>query len=192
MLRNFPWVQLTEIHSAKHDIEASFALPPINAIVAPPQPSSSSAPHYSNEELEDELEHRFWEEEEKQYNRLMRSSKVVSNRRFGPQGYISGGRMSATPRPAPRPKKLLAGSSIDVDSQPSSSKPPKSGSSSGRKKKVKKKSRAGIAAAKAAEEAAKRETGSIATANEEQVVHNSNDAKTENEITSEAGSPSSI
>ncbi|PXF49944.1 hypothetical protein BWQ96_00104 [Gracilariopsis chorda] len=169
MLRQLPWINLSEIHSAKHDIEASFALPPIDALVAPPPPSSS-APHYSNEDLEDELEHRFWEEEEHQYNRLMRSTKVISNRRFGPQGYISGGRMRATPRPSPHPapryKKVMTAASAAAQHQPSASpaKPPTSGSTGGRKKKVKKKSRAGIAAAKAAEEAARAQAENLAQA----------------------------
>lgn len=173
MLRELPWVNLSEIHSAKHDIEASFALPPIDALVAPPPPSSS-APHYSNEDLEDELEHRFWEEEEHRYNRLMRSTKVVSNRRFGPQGYISGGRMRATPRPsaspAPRSKKAMASSSAAASAAAqfhppaSPTKPTRAGSTGGRKKKVKKKSRAGIAAAKAAEEAAKAQAEKLTVA----------------------------
>lgn len=155
LLCHLPWIQLSHIHSAKHDIEASFDLPR-------PQPqltsSPSSAPEYNSEDVEDEMEDRFWQEEETQYNRLMRSSRVISNRRFGPQGYISSGHMRATPRPipcptphpAPRLRKLL-GDTSSASQQSFSSSASGSGS---RKKKVKKKSRAGIAAAEAAARAA--------------------------------------
>lgn len=102
------WITLHEIHSPKHDIEASFSLPPrelLHAFHAEDRSTSRSAsspsvPNYVHEEFEDELEDHFWQEEEYHHERLMRRTRTVSNRRYGPSGYISAGRMRAAPRPS--------------------------------------------------------------------------------------------
>lgn len=99
------WVPLSEIHSAKHDIEASFSLPPREILASvysedAHQPASTSVPFYAHEDIEDELEDQFWEEEEFYHDRLMRGTRSISNRRFGPLGYMSAGRMRAAPCPS--------------------------------------------------------------------------------------------
>lgn len=166
LLQRVEWVQTREVFSPIHDLESSFTLPPVSssssssAVVA--SSSFSPAPHYLHEEFEDELESRFWEEEEKQFDRLM-GSRVVSNRRFGANGYISAGRLRATPRPPPRSHKQAAASSAAGPSMAQSTRADEgskrrererksgqangSSSSGGRKKKLKKKSREGIAQA---------------------------------------------
>lgn len=101
------WITLHEIHSPKHDIEASFSLPPRDLLAAinaddvntRSASSSSAVPYFVHEDYEDELEDRIWQEEEYHHERLLRRARTVSNRRYGPSGYISAGRMRATPRP---------------------------------------------------------------------------------------------
>lgn len=158
LLRRVKWVQLREVHSTQHDIQASFVMPQLDSTASGASAASSSssvARHYLNEAVEDELEDRFWEEEQQQFDRLLGGTRVISNRRFGPTGYISSGRMSAKPRRPQPPKRLHLGSASASAGASASPKQQPTGSSSsgGRKKKVKKKSRAGIAAAKAAAEA---------------------------------------
>lgn len=158
LLRHATWVHLREIHTAQHDIEASFALPPLFARPERPAPAPS-APAYATEDVEDELEDRFWAEEEKQFDRLMRG-RAMCNRRFGAQGFISAGRMRATARHPPRANKASRSGNPGSSQQNSarigmqSSKEPAASASGRRKKKVKKKSRAGLAAAAAAAAAA--------------------------------------
>lgn len=169
-MQTMSWVQLREIHSAQHDIEHAFELPPrqpYDARALAMADASAAAPRIMNEELEDELEDRIWEEEEKNYAHYMRGgSRVISNRRFGQHGYIASGHMRAKAKGPQRGKRFgnsgagssqshtAAGGKRNKNSQ---AKPTNGG---GRKKKVKKNSRAGIAAAAAAkaaaEEAAKR------------------------------------
>lgn len=107
-LRDAPWLPLHEIHSPQHDIEASFELPPRYSSWSAGGFSSSSAmdyhlteaspaPYYAHEDFEDELEDRFWQEEEQAHQRLMRTSRSISNRRYGHGGYLASGRMRATP-----------------------------------------------------------------------------------------------
>lgn len=100
------WITLHKIHSPKHDIEASFSLPPRDLLAAihaedvETRPSfSQSVPYFVNEDYEDELEDRIWQEEEYHHERLLRRTRTVSNRRYGPSGFIAAGRMRATPRP---------------------------------------------------------------------------------------------
>eukprot|EP00177_Eucheuma_denticulatum_P006790 GFKZ01012342.1.p1 GENE.GFKZ01012342.1~~GFKZ01012342.1.p1 ORF type:complete len:314 (+),score=47.67 GFKZ01012342.1:381-1322(+) len=181
LLRRVEWVQTREVLSPVQDIESSFTIPSQFSSPSVSQSSSSPAPHYLNEEFEDELESRFWEEEELQFDRLM-SSRVMSNRRFGANGYISAGRLRATPRPPARGKKHEArpGSSAagassahgtQVDNKAKRSEKHRKGSQNqgaasssggGRKKKLKKKSREGIA--QAARKKAEAEAAAVAEA----------------------------
>lgn len=162
LLLRVDWVSPREVLPPLHDL-----LPPTFVLPHPSIPVSP-APQYLHEEVEDELEHRFWEEEERQFDRLIRG-RVLSNRRFGTNGYISAGRLHATPRAPATPHKIL---------HPTASRDSGSGAGSadrqsvtprpaGRKKKLKKKSREGIAAAarkKAEAEAAAAAAASAADA----------------------------
>lgn len=176
ILMEASWVETREVLPPLQDVENSFTLPPLarDSVVS----ASSPAPLYSHEEIEDEYESLFWEEEDEQYQQLMGSTRVLSNRRFGANGYISAGRLRATPHTSNNSKKpagssgagALGSSAGRVRAQevarrraadPASNQARGAGSSSGgaRKKKLKKKSREGIAAAarkKAEAEAAAR------------------------------------
>lgn len=183
LLQRVEWVQAREVFPPIHDLESSFTLPPISSPSSAVVASSpfSPAPHYLHEEFEDELESRFWEEEEKQFDRLM-GSRVMSNRRFGANGYISAGRLRATPCPLPRTHKQSAASSAAGPSAAHSARAEEvskrrererksgqanaSSSGGGRKKKLKKKSREGMAQAarKKAEAEAAAATAVVATA----------------------------
>lgn len=123
------WITLHEIHSPKHDIEASFSLPPrdllaaihaedVNTRSAP----SSTVPYFVNEDFEDELEDRIWQEEEYHHERLLRRARTVSNRRYGPSGYISAGRMRATPRPNQSQSGSSSSHAGQSESKPTASK----------------------------------------------------------------------
>lgn len=136
-LRDTPWLPLREIHSPQHDIEASFELPPRNSAWVSSSSASASAsassgsyyhyaeyaegasaaPHYLHEDVEDELEDRFWREEEQAHQHLMRT---MSNRRHGPAGYMAAGRMRATPRPNMNGRNSSRGKTTAVAAAPSS------------------------------------------------------------------------
>lgn len=141
LLRRATWVHLREVMPPLHDAQSLFTLPSYRT---EPHVTASSAPHYLNEEVEDELENQFWEEEEMQYRQL--SGRVMSNRRYGSNGYISAGRMRATAR-VPGKNSHAGAASSSAQTRKNSGQQT---ASTGRKKKLKKKSRAGIAAAKAA------------------------------------------
>lgn len=134
-----PWVSalLTPLHSAKYDIENSFQFPPLTAVVPDSsqiaqqqqQQQQNTATVYGDESFEDELEDQFWREEEQMHQSLMRSNlsrTVVSNRRFGDGGYVSSGRLRATPtrRANAAAQRAAAGSSSagSKNSTPQSSK----------------------------------------------------------------------
>lgn len=103
--------QLTQVHSAQHDIEHAFELLPTETQMSyqdlltiqqqfqnQMSLSSVSAPAYACEEIEDELEDQFWQEEELVHQNLMRNSRhTISNRRYGNSGYLAAGRMHARP-----------------------------------------------------------------------------------------------
>lgn len=58
---------------------------------------AAAAPAYEREEIEDDLEDQYWEEEERAHQRLMRTNRTISNRRYGNSGYLAAGRMHARP-----------------------------------------------------------------------------------------------
>lgn len=161
LLRHAPWVELRDVHTALHDIEASFVPPPMNALTiserqaAAAGASSSPAPYYLNEDIEDELEERFWEEERERERHV---SRALANRRFGANGFMRAGHMTAATGRGPRRSKgsASAAGSTGASSHAQAGATPGSSTASGgkRKKKTKKNSRAGIAAAKAKAEAA--------------------------------------
>lgn len=178
LLQRVEWVQTREVLAPLQDLTDAITLAPARSERATTTAAAgfSPAPHYLHEDVEDELESRFWEEEEKQFDRLM-GSRVMSNRRFGANGYIASGRLRATHRQrlATQTRKkgaAAAGSSsamagggtqdvgglrrelkkkgdgwTDADTGAGAGAGASGGGGGGRKKKLKKKSREGLAAA---------------------------------------------
>lgn len=143
--------------------------------------ASSGVAVYACEEVEDELEARFWAAREREDDRydsvldgvdLARASRrrVVGNRRNGAGGFVASGRLIA--RVAPQADGAgpsgAGGENGGMGKEP---KVPREGGGGKRKKKVKKNSRQGAAAAKAAKEAAK---AAAAAASEEVGVEGEN------------------
>ncbi len=143
LLRRASWVSAVTVTP---DVD-TFAPPPADLQPLPPEPSnlistasSSAAPYYRDERVEDELEEMFWEEEERNYRELSR--RTVGNRPFGANGFLSSGRQVARAPQLTRRQKAAAAAAAAAAS--SSSQAP-----ARRKKKVKKNSRAARMAARA-------------------------------------------
>lgn len=174
LLRRAAWVGAVPVETdafspppADALLAAATSLGPLTTLARPAGPSAG-APYYQDEVVEDALEALFWEDEEKRYHELDRSRRV-SNRPFGPNGFVASGRRLARagppqpPRPSRRARAAAAASGRSVAGPSTAVQCGGGGScveqSGRRKKKVKKKSRAGIAAAAAAAAAASSSEG---------------------------------
>jgi hypothetical protein len=115
---------------------------------------------YACEEVEDELEARFWAERDREDARYAavfddvvrggrRGVRVVGNRRNGPGGFVSSGRLVARVAPGGAGPSGSRGEGADGNGGAKAVKVP-SGGGGQRKKKVKKNSRQGAAEAAAA------------------------------------------
>lgn len=153
------WVKTVPLKSRQEDLEDAFVLPARE--IAHGGVIGEGAVWYRDEQVEDEIEEGFWRDEEEQYERLVRG-RVLSNRRFGANGYISAGRMAArrntaTNAATTQSVKLNRYEEAAMRRKKKEGTAGASGNSTGgRKKKLKKKSRQGIALAKKKEEEEKR------------------------------------
>lgn len=155
LLVRAPWVNAVSITP---DID-TFAPPPADIEPLPPSgplgrvhaPAPSTAPYYASEDVEDILEDLFWAEEEKNFGNFgmgwepngSSSRRVVGNRPFGSNGFLSSGRRSARPNTK---RQAAAARSAAAAASSSSASSSTQASPARRKKKVKKNSRAGKAA----------------------------------------------
>lgn len=187
LLRRAKWTCVQNVSPFNPFVD-DFAQPPADAtfgfvprqsthVGGPSSRTTTPAPYYQSEEVEDALERMFWDEEEKRFQQRM---PLMGNRRHGPNGYVRAGRRLAratnsgsasrsnrsvqsrtTSQSATTPSTSNCGTVIQNSNNNNcnnSSSCTVDGEVRGkRKKKTKKKSRAGMAAAaaRAAAEAAR-------------------------------------
>lgn len=106
-LQHCKWVTLHELEPIVEDIAAAFnyvrVSPEERRREAQRSSEATGVPNYACEELEDAAEERFWANElssydaydEDSYFRLARRSRLMGNRRYGVNGYMSSGHMVA-------------------------------------------------------------------------------------------------
>lgn len=108
LLRRASWVRLEQVNDRVADVQGVFVpvrssteiatnrngLPSMQATSAS-GPATRASRHWEDEEMEEEREKNFWEEEERQWQEQRRGVKLLGNRRYGQNGYVSSGRMVA-------------------------------------------------------------------------------------------------
>lgn len=168
------WVKTVPLKSRQEDLQDAFVLPARE--IRHGGVIGDGAVWYRDEEVEDEIEEGFWRDEEEQYERLVRG-RVLSNRRFGANGYISAGRMAARRNNAGGTTRN-EGKKLNRYEEAAMRRKKKEGNagtgssaSGGRKKKMKKKSRQGIAMQRKKEEEERRMAAATAASTAGATAH---------------------